>query len=143
MRLAPTPAATPPQAAGFRQALSALRIRRARLFPEAARFPSRRSGWGKYADHSSESESEEEVPEVRQTKYRRRHQRYGPTAEQPEPPEMPRLCWGFENVMRRLWSVFEAGPDSPEWERYRMREYLLDAQADLRVMYDWYRCVDD
>lgn len=31
------------------------------------------------------------------------------------------------------------GPDSAEWERYRAREYLRDAEADLRVTYDWYR----
>lgn len=47
-------------------------------------------------------------------------------------------CTSAHALIRRPHPLTQ-GPDSPEWERYRMREYLLDAQADLRVMYDWYR----
>lgn len=42
-------------------------------------------------------------------------------------------------MLSRLADLFALGPNSAEWERYRCREYLRDAQADLRVTYDWYR----
>ena len=53
------------------------------------------------------------------------------------PPACALLCDGYESAIRRLWPLLEKGPDGPEWERYRLRQYLWDAQADMRVTYDW------
>lgn len=41
--------------------------------------------------------------------------------------------------MRRLWDVLKLGKEGPEWERFRLREYLMDAEVDLRAVFDWYR----
>lgn len=124
----------------FREAVGALRIRRLRLFPEAKRNFSRRNGWGIYSGESQDSATDEEGAMADAVKPpRRRHMKYGPSAAFPDPEPEALLCSGFEDILRRLADLFAQGPNSAEWERYRAREYLRDAQADLRVVYDWYR----
>lgn len=71
---------------------------------------------------------------------RRRRRRWEPRKEG-APPPVPKklLCSGLEDTLRRVWDVLKLGKEGPEWERYRMREYLLDAEVDLRAVFDWYR----
>lgn len=125
----------PAMVSGFRQALAAMRIRRERIAPEPVRHPAKRSGWGKYGLSDTDDSGDDGPPK----RTRRRHQKYLPPSRGAPPPPSALLCRGYEDVLMRLWDFFEQGPDSPEWERYRLRNYFMDAQADLRVIYDWYR----
>lgn len=89
----------------FLDALGALRIRRLRVLPEARRAAGRRRGWGVYGDSDPDSATDTEAPVK---PLRRRHARYGPAAQQPAPPRPEGLlCRGMEDVLRRLWDLFE------------------------------------
>lgn len=71
---------------------------------------------------------------------RRRRRKWDPRRDGAPPPQPKRLlCSGMEDALRRAWDLLSLGNEGPEWERFRMREYLMDAEEDLRAIYDWYR----